>query len=1063
MSEAVVATIERANAYWYRMPLKRAYGTARGQTTTAQNFAVHLVLKFGDKYFDGFGECQPRHALTGDGGKNREKAWEFLGLSLDHLIGTTLEVTDREAAVQAVRDAMAPVADLAVTHAASGQEDKPFRGTQLGVEVALLDATAQALDLRLSELLGEHRQDVEISISTISTTADLSDIPRRAARQTRFPITRVKGKGGVEENVALLRAVNEGNLGASGEKPIWVDLNESMNFDEATAFLEAVAAEIGSGALPERIIVEGPLPHADGDLHAELQKRADAALAAHSGTRAGVIEVMPDESMWDTADLQRLNALGGARALNIKAPKAGGLLASLDLANAAVQANPDVRLCIGGMLGTSELTAWALHNLGRALPRVDYMTTVPPTNVEAAIASPKSRYVEKGSNTIARQTQTGLGAKLDLQALAPYIVKELTRGSTGGTRVPASDDRRTLTGLAQLLEGTWVGEVPGGLNYTGATFLAERVRPGQVLIAMDSKGWGSTLRKKAKQDRPLEDIARRAQALGASAIVSSQGIETPGLPSLKVNDTRQALWTMGREMRNVYPGHVVGITGTAGKTTVKTMVSHALRRSMKVDSSSANWNSIDGVGLLLAGLDQSTDAAVLEISGAGFVRIPGVSSARLAAPDVAVVTSIGAAHADIHDTLEATASLKAKIFEGLAPGGTAVINADAPHADVLMQAAHAQGARLLTYGEADDCDIRLLDYSAATQTATANVLGTEIEYRVGAPGRFNAVNSLVVAGVAIGLGQDPAELLGRLADFAEPQGRGTVHNVNWEQSSLTIVDQSYNANPLSMAATLEAFTEQYAEQRRILVLGDMKELGDDSADLHESLKDAVTKSDPGFVLVVGELMEHLWKALPAGVKSSYCREVDDVLPILRSEVQDNDAVFFKASHSVGLETVIQRIQKESEDSTPKKLSAPQTTSRTKGAPKSQVSQLETWRMVIEGSAVQGVGLRRWVKDRAERENLNGWVRNRSDGSVEALIRGNSKAVRAMTTAVQSGPKAARVDSVSLSRSDVVPRAGFRLRANAQINEGTEPNDRKPIGRQVRARVGSLLRKVRGDE
>src|SRR5699024_769990 len=189
----------------------------------------------------------------------------------------------------------------------------------------------------------------------------------------------------------------------------------------------AAAQRMASGVLPDRLTIEGPLPKADGVKHAELQRVADQVGASYSTVRDLTVEIMPDESMWDVEDLQALNDHGGCRAINIKAPKAGGLLASLDLANAAVAANPDIRIWIGGMLGTSELTAWALHTLARAMPRIDYVTTVPPRNVEP-IAFPPSRYAFTGSSLIAAQQVPGLGAAPNMKKLAPYLQDQFRAG-----------------------------------------------------------------------------------------------------------------------------------------------------------------------------------------------------------------------------------------------------------------------------------------------------------------------------------------------------------------------------------------------------------------------------------------------------------------------------------------------------------------------------------------------------------------------------------------------------------------------------------------------------------
>jgi D-alanine-D-alanine ligase-like ATP-grasp enzyme/L-alanine-DL-glutamate epimerase-like enolase superfamily enzyme len=433
------------------MPLKRPYGTARGVTKAATNFLITVVGTAKDSSFTGVGECQPRHALTGDGDRRGQAAWGFLTAAAKQLHSKTLPVENREQAIAGIRKLMANLDDLAREHADDSNRDRPFRGTLLGIEVALLDVASQALGLQMSELLGKRRDDIAISISTISSSTQLQDVAEKVIKQTRFPMTRVKGVGDLEYNWSLLETVFNANRSVQRDKPIWMDINEALDFSAASTFIQGIVDRMEAGTLPGSIVLEGILPKADVTDLPRLQRQADDACRSVAGRDDLDIRIMPDEGMWDVTDLERVNAHGGCRALNIKAPKAGGLLASLDLAEAAVAADPDIHVCIGGMLGTSDITAWALHNLARALPRVDYLTTVPPTNVEQRIAEPRARYRERGSNVIARQKSVGLGTRVALDAVRPYFEQSFATApdleSTVGAAA-ASTPRATTASLA---------------------------------------------------------------------------------------------------------------------------------------------------------------------------------------------------------------------------------------------------------------------------------------------------------------------------------------------------------------------------------------------------------------------------------------------------------------------------------------------------------------------------------------------------------------------------------------------------------------------------------------
>lgn len=420
-----MVTLRSASALDYVMPLKRPYGTARGTTRSTRNFIVRLYGVASDgRVIEGQGECQPRHALTGDGALRGSLAWNFLCAACEELRGRELDVTDRHRSVASVRSAMRELERLAKRHADSSNADKPFRGTLLGVEVALLDLAARALRVQIADVLGRWRDEIAISISTISTSTRLDAIASKVVRQRRYPITRVKGTGDVDRDVAILLKVAEANRSQGWDKPIWMDINEAASRMSAEDLIVRVADLMGSGQLPRRTILEGMLPKEEFLQLAALQRFADERCSGRDAASGFDLRVMPDEGLWDVGDVKALMAQGGCRAINLKAPKAGGLLASVDLVEAALEADPDVHVSIGGMLGTSDLTAFALHNLGRALPRLDYITATPPGNVEARIGKPRARYVSKDSNVIAAQVGDGLGTRVDDDALAPYVQAE---------------------------------------------------------------------------------------------------------------------------------------------------------------------------------------------------------------------------------------------------------------------------------------------------------------------------------------------------------------------------------------------------------------------------------------------------------------------------------------------------------------------------------------------------------------------------------------------------------------------------------------------------------------
>lgn len=906
--------LHRLRAYQYRMPLKRPYGTARDVITESVNFVVRLYGTRGDRMIEGIGESQPRHELTGDGSPDNISAWAFLHTALSSLEGTELDLTSRAAAVDAVRAVMARLDRLAHREAEEIHGSKPFRGTLLGIEVALLDLASRALGLRISQLLTERRNRARVSIATISTTAALSEVGDRAARQKRFPITRLKGAGSVAENLALLRAAAQGNAAAGRSKPLWIDINEAMDLGTATEFVRLAAAQMAAGELPAELIVEGPLPHEDGLQHADLQRIADESVTSLDSTRDLSIQIMADENIWDASDLEALEARGGCRAINIKAPKAGGLLACLDLAEAAASAGRDIRLCIGGMLGTSELTAWALHNLGKSMPRVDYMTTVPPRNVAASIATPESRYSAPGSNLIALQHEPGLGTSLLPDALAPFVEDEHDIGdisaSAGADGASAAGIGMPLSNLEAITNGRWSREPEAAARALGGTILAENITPGEVVFTMETGGWEDALRRRAGQsERTVDELVALARDGSAAALVTSTEVDGGDLPVLTVTNPREALWALGAEARRRYPNPVIAVTGTAGKSTTTAMLHHVLSATARVHFPSGNFNTIDGVSYTLAGLLKPSDIAVLEAAHVGFVGFGEWSTPEMIRPDIAIVTSIGQAHLDLDPTLEGTARLKARLFRGLQGRGTAVLNLDAPHSDLLVDEAVTHAERVVTYGRHPDADIRLLRYLSATGEVSARFRGQEVQFRLGLSGEHNALNALAVVATLDALGHPRADFLERFGELRPLKGRGGVKRARVHGHRVSIIDQSYNANPASMRATLHDFSERYQASRRILLLGDMLELDESAGDLHAELADAVLAVRPAKVFLVGEHMSALWESLPHELRGARVSAATEVDSYLIPELRDGDALFVKASNGVGLGRLIMRLHR----------------------------------------------------------------------------------------------------------------------------------------------------------
>jgi UDP-N-acetylmuramoyl-tripeptide--D-alanyl-D-alanine ligase len=365
-------------------------------------------------------------------------------------------------------------------------------------------------------------------------------------------------------------------------------------------------------------------------------------------------------------------------------------------------------------------------------------------------------------------------------------------------------------------------------------------------------------------------------------------------PLVRVDDTQTALEGLGRAARARSRARIAAITGSVGKTGTKEMLAFVLAEQARTHWSQASYNNQWGVPLSLARMPRETGYGVFELgmNHAGEI-------AQLTAqvrPDVAIVTTVEAAHLEFFSGIEAIADAKAEIFLGVEAGGAAILNGDNPMHDRLAAAARAAGvARVLSFGTGGAAEIRLVAErpDAGGSAVEAEILGTRLAYRLGQPGRHLVMNSLAVLGAATLLGADTAraaEDLNRLPGLA---GRGRQQPIEVDGGSAVLIDESYNASPASMRAAFAVLAA--ASGRRIAVLGDMRELGERGPALHAALAEPLIASGTELVFTAGPLMHHLHDALPASRRGAWASSATELLPLLIDALKPGDVVTVKGS------------------------------------------------------------------------------------------------------------------------------------------------------------------------
>jgi UDP-N-acetylmuramoyl-tripeptide--D-alanyl-D-alanine ligase len=394
-----------------------------------------------------------------------------------------------------------------------------------------------------------------------------------------------------------------------------------------------------------------------------------------------------------------------------------------------------------------------------------------------------------------------------------------------------------------------------------------------------------------------------AAALGAGAglavIAADRGETFPAdAPLLVVADVLDGLRDLARAARVRSRAKIIGVTGSVGKTGTKEALRLTLAKDGETHASVASYNNHWGVPLSLARCPASARYAVFEMGMNHAGEIEPLT--RLVRPHVAIITTVEPVHLEFFGSLEAIADAKAEIFLGLEPGGTAVINRDNPQFARLEQSAKRAGVeRIVSFGEHAGAQARLMKcvLQPDGSTVQARVLGTDVTYKLGAPGRHLVLNSLAVLAAVALVGGDLALAALALAELQPASGRGSRMVLEVPGGTVLLIDESYNANPASMRAALALLgqADVGARGRRIAVLGDMLELGPGGEALHHAIAEAVVGHGVDLVFCCGPLMRALWDALPSACQGGYAETSAALEPQVLAAIQPGDSVMVKGS------------------------------------------------------------------------------------------------------------------------------------------------------------------------
>ncbi len=460
----------------------------------------------------------------------------------------------------------------------------------------------------------------------------------------------------------------------------------------------------------------------------------------------------------------------------------------------------------------------------------------------------------------------------------------------------------TLNAMAEAMRAACSGALPDAIK--GISIDSRTIAPGEAYFAITGDVHDGH-----------DFVAAALKNGGGVAVIDETHRDkfSGDMPLLIVPDVLAALIDLGHASRARSNAKIIAVTGSVGKTSTKEALRCVFEAQGVTHASAASFNNHWGVPLSLARCPASAQYAIFEIgmNHAGEIE-PLV---RMVRPHVAIVTTVEPVHLEFFAGIEAIADAKAEIFSGIEPDGAAVLNIDnSQFARLEAKAREAGVSRIVTFGTATNADARLIDVALhpACSAVRAEILGHDVAYKIGVPGRHMAMNSLAVLAAASLAGADLALSALALTQLKAATGRGVRRTLDLIYGTATLIDESYNANPASMAAALNVLgqAELGAHGRRIAVLGDMLELGPSGPDLHRGLVKEIEVNRIDAVFCCGPLMRYLWEALPSEKKGGYADTSALLEQQVVSAIGPGDVIMVKGSLGSRMKTIVTALEKK---------------------------------------------------------------------------------------------------------------------------------------------------------
>lgn len=433
------------------------------------------------------------------------------------------------------------------------------------------------------------------------------------------------------------------------------------------------------------------------------------------------------------------------------------------------------------------------------------------------------------------------------------------------------------------------GVASGDFAVSGVSIDTRSLKEGDLFVAL-------------KDQRDGHDFLEQAFENGASGALVSQSCSGP---NVHVDDTLKALRGLGQAGVSRSQATRIAVTGSVGKTSVKEALAVMLSRFGYAHKSLKSFNNHIGVPITMVLMPPTSDYGVFEVGMNHAGELSDLS--ELLAPNIAIITTVAAAHLAHFENIEAIARAKAEIMDGLTAGGTLILNGDNAYTPMIRDMASAKGLDVVTFGQDDASDVVIVSTNshASGGNVRLRIDHQQIDVTLSVPGQHWFSNAACCMAVAKVLDIDLRKAAMGLRAVQPASGRGDKHNLSVGGKSITLINESYNANPASMKAAISAAA--LSSGRKLAVLGAMGELGADELALHAALAEPLIEAGFARIITVGETMRALRGALPQEMRGAWVETEAQAEEALLSEIQDGDSVLIKGSNAVGLGKLTARL------------------------------------------------------------------------------------------------------------------------------------------------------------